>query len=78
MVVCKRCGTCCHYEYNGRIKPCKHLIKLSSGKYLCRIYNKRLGTVIDKLPNGDYVVCKNRLDKKQHYKDCPYNEKIRI
>lgn len=72
MTACLRCGRCCHYIIDGRIKKCKHLVKIK-GKTLCRIYNKRLGQVIDKDSKGNKIICINREDSPIDYVDCPYN-----
>jgi len=77
MVNCKMCGKCCHYEYNGKLKKCKHLVKIKN-RTLCRIYKNRIGTVLEILPNGDKIICQERIKIKKHYKGCPYNERIRI
>jgi len=39
---CLRCGKCCYFEG----KKCPHLVLLKGGTTLCRIYKRRLGTVI--------------------------------
>jgi len=59
--------------FNGKIKKCKHLIKTKTGKTLCRVYNKRLGIIIDKDANG-MIGCVYRDNSKYDYKDCPYNK----
>jgi len=53
---CRRCGECCHYLLNGKRKKCKYLVihgKLTS----CRVYNNRLGRIIDEDYNGDKITC---------------------
>jgi hypothetical protein len=68
---CLRCGRCCHFPANGQIVKCKHLITLPSGKTLCRIYNKRLGTTIHTNP---LVKCGMRNDVRLNFKNCEYNK----
>jgi len=67
-------GQCCHYWHRGRFNKCKHLVRLPSGKTLCRIYNKRLGTVLANRDDGTMIVCSMRNQLPQNFKDCPYNE----
>lgn len=78
MIVCKRCGACCYHFIDGKIKKCKFLMRLSSNRTLCRIYDNRLGKVLYNDKKGFIIVCKNRLDVKKHFPNCPYNEKIFI
>ena len=73
MIACLRCGKCCYYKIDGKIKKCKHLVKLPNGKTLCRIYKKRLGTIIDKTKDGKVVRCVLRKDSKFDYEGCPFN-----
>ena len=73
--MCLRCGLCCIIPSTG--KDCKHLIRLKSGKTLCRIFNKRLGQIIHKemIDGKPYVVkCVLRKDWKQNYDGCLFNE----
>lgn len=72
-ITCLRCGTCCHYYIDGKFKKCKHLVKLNDGKTLCRIYNGRLGTVLDKDSEGNFIRCIMRKDSPFDYPGCPYN-----
>jgi hypothetical protein len=68
-------GNCCVIPSTGR--DCKQLIRLESGKTLCRIFRKRIGSVIDRsVVNGELVVtkCFFREDVKQDYLGCPWNE----
>lgn len=69
--ICKRCGCCCYLIINGQPSniKCKHLVILSSGKTLCRIYNKRLGQAIG---FGNY--CTKRENVKINYPECDWNE----
>ena len=69
---CTRCGRCCHYELNGVIKKCKHLVRTKDGT-LCRIFHKRLGTIIDKDKEGNVVKCMLRAQAPYDYKDSPLN-----
>ena len=73
MVTCKQCGLCCHFLADGKYRKCKHLIKLGNGKTLCRIYNKRLGTIIYKTKDGQLFHCIDRMQSKVDYPGCPYN-----
>jgi hypothetical protein len=70
---CQRSGCCCHYyDDNKKLKKCKYLVKLSSGKTLCRIYKTRIGTVID-IINGVKIKCGYRTDIPLNYPNCLYN-----
>lgn len=71
-ITCGRCGQCCHYVLGGRVRRCKHLVKLKTGKTLCRIYKRRMGKIIDTF-DGKSVVCIARSDSPYDFKDCPYN-----
>jgi len=74
MSTCLRCGRCCSYLLNGKVKKCKYLVKLSGGKTICRVYKNRLGKVIDKdKENDELVVCTERSVSPYDYKACPYN-----
>ena len=69
MVVCVRCGKCCWIpDKGGKLKPCKFLIKLKSGKTLCRIYNMRLGRKLN-----DEFVCGTVETRRYDYEGCPFN-----
>ena len=75
MITCKRCGICC--KIPGILKDCKHLIRLKSGKTLCRVYNSRLGKKIGKMEHDGKVidvVCMMRECVKQNYSGCPFNK----
>jgi hypothetical protein len=66
---CLRCGKCCYFpDKNNELRKCRNLVKLPSGKTLCRIYNKRTGFKID-----DEKVCGDRLDILYDFEGCPYN-----
>ena len=68
MNTCNFCSKCCHYIKDGKLKTCKHLVKLSNTKKLCRIYGNRIGTMID-----EDVMCKLRKDSQFDYANCPLN-----
>jgi hypothetical protein len=75
--VCLRCGQCCHYEFGGKVRKCHHLVKLPNGKTLCRIYNRRLGVVIQKNDDGiNHVRCSDRRMVKKNYPGCPFNKSM--
>jgi hypothetical protein len=65
--VCKRCGNCCHYVKDGRVKSCSQLVKIGK-KTACRIYRNRLGYKVD-----EGVHCANRKDVPFDFPGCPYN-----
>lgn len=69
---CIRCGACCHYFKDGKLKKCKYLIQIGKSKYHCRIYSNRLGSVIDTL-NRIEVMCNYRENRHENFDDCPYN-----
>jgi len=73
-IICKRCGDCCHLYIDGQKIPCRFLIKLKSGKTLCRIYKKkqRVGSVIA-FYKGKKYFCSSRENSTYDYKGCPYN-----
>lgn len=58
---------------DGRITKCKHLVKLKSGKTLCRVYKTHLGRVLHDNKDGTVQVCKLRKDGNYDYEGCPYN-----
>ena len=67
--ICLRCGACCFLVVDGvRSVPCKHLVRLSSGKTLCRVYNQRIG-----LDLGCNNFCSFRVDLHENFPDCPFN-----
>ena len=56
------------------MKRCKHLVRTKDGKTLCRIYAKRLGTIIDvDKESGQVVRCVMRAQGPYDYKDSPLN-----
>ena len=71
--ICSRCGLCCCYELDCVLKQCRYLVKLSSGRSLCRVYRNRLNKVLDIHDNGDEVRCMMREDDPYDYPGCPYN-----
>ena len=73
-VTCNRCSRCCHYKHNGKLKKCKYLIMLGKNLSSCRIYNNRLGTLLDTNDDGTLIVCTERIKVKDKYEGCPYNE----
>ena len=75
MTTCKMCGNCCVIP--GTNKDCKHLIRLKSGRTLCRVFKTRIGRVIGEMKVNDKVFpvkCLMREDVKQNYDGCPFNE----
>lgn len=70
---CLRCGKCCHVIEDGRVKKCRFLIQLRSGKTLCRKYNTRLGTVIGGDKAWGIKVCGQRVKGEWDYDGCPFN-----
>ena len=49
---CLRCGACCGVAEGD---PCENLEEVSSGKYICRIYEHRFG--LRKTINGKEFLC---------------------
>lgn len=72
--VCNRCGQCCYYMKNGKPTKCRFLIKLPSGNTLCRIYKKRVGTIISINDDGNKVMCVPRIIQIKKCPGCPYNK----
>lgn len=70
---CNRCGQCCYYYCEGKRLPCKHLVKLRSGRTLCRIYRTRKGVTVYKTPKVK-VICIDRVQVPLNFTDCPYNK----
>lgn len=77
---CNRCGKCCFYPTGDRdennaliLKPCGHLKTDENGKYLCDIYNKRLGLLIgvDKFDKKYYCTLYNSMSAE--IEGCPMN-----
>lgn len=69
--ICNRCGKCCHFVIEGRLRACKFLVKLPGGKTLCRIYNAK-----DRLGREIYpgVYCNKIEDIKTNFEGCPFNK----
>jgi len=84
---CIRCGKCCEYimyKTNGEpyLKRCKHLVRLKTGKTICRMYYKRKllrtghGIKVDEFMIGDErkdVFCLWRINGHFDYEGCPFN-----
>ncbi len=62
--ICIKCGKCCHYLFNGKLKRCKFLKQDNT----CKIYHRRIGTRIDK-----GIICTYRTMSPVDYPGCPYN-----
>jgi hypothetical protein len=59
--VCNRCGRCCHYkDPQGIIRKCRYLVQLGS-KTHCRIYSRRLGTLVGIAELGPIYCCDRSL-----------------
>ena len=69
-IKCLLCGKCCHLIIDGKQSkiPCKHLVRLKSGKTLCRVYKTRLNRDI-----GHENRCYMRKDSPWNYPGCPFN-----
>jgi len=68
------CGKCCHhYESDGKLKPCKYLVKTKNLSY-CKTYLTRKSKTL-RIENGQKVRCINRIDSYFDYEECPYNDK---
>lgn len=63
---CNRCGKCCFYFFNGKLKKCRYLIFITKNKSFCRIYPKGFGKEIDK-----GIFCNK--DTVYNYVNCPFN-----
>ena len=61
---CNRCARCCHYIKDNKVKSCKYL----KPDKTCKIYYRRLNTIIDK-----GVKCGMRFAIPYDFKDCPQN-----
>ena len=55
------------------MKPCKNLVRLPSGKGLCRIYRNRLGTIIGKDTEGRVYRCTMYNSLNSEIEGCPVN-----
>ena len=65
---CKRCGKCCYTKTKKGWKPCRYLEFLKDGTTRCKIYWRRLGTLL-----GRGHECMLRKYVRWDYPDCPYN-----
>ena len=79
MSACLRCGSCCFTNlakdgklYPSRKKKCKFMVKLPSGSTVCRVYNKRLGTVLSE-DKFHKTFCGVREGSTFDYEGCPFN-----
>ena len=70
--ICLKCGQCCKLP-NGNY--CRYFDRNSN---LCKIYNKRLGAKCQNGFNSITYICKDRLEVKKHYPNCPYNDFIKL
>lgn len=75
-VICLRCGQCCYFIIEGVTHKCNHLVRLSNGKTLCRVYKTRLGRILFQSSEGT-TICKKRIEVKTYYPGCPYNRLIK-
>jgi len=77
-ITCLRCGRCCYYVLDGKTKKCKHLVRLSNKKTLCRIYKQRLISKWEplKIDKGITKIqyCIAREKDKRIFKGCPYEK----
>lgn len=71
---CLRCGRCCYYLKNKKLTRCRFLVKLPSGRTLCRNYKKRVGTILGINDDGNQVICVPREFWPENYPNCPYNK----
>jgi len=67
---CNRCGKCCFYFFNGKLKKCRYLLILSEKLTFCKLYPRGFGKEID---NGVYC---NR-ETVYNYPDCPFNDSMK-
>jgi len=74
MPECNRCGQCCHWMDQGKIKKCRFLVKTSDHKFWCRIYPNRLGQHIGTLSSGEKLYCTLIQNAPTDFAECPYNE----
>jgi len=70
---CFRCGKCCFYELDGKIKKCKHLVILRNTKTLCRIYKQRLKVNWKPLRIDKKTYCISRKKDTRKFIFCPLN-----
>ena len=72
-LVCNRCGKCCHWVVNGVRRRCKYLQDSVEGRTYCRIYNRRMGIVLDYDEQHRPITCNYRYQVKLNYEGCPNN-----
>lgn len=72
--ICNGCGKCCYYPSGrqGELLKCPHLIKTKT-RYVCRIYNNRLGKVIGRDIHGKDYVCSMYNALQDEIDGCPLN-----
>jgi len=60
---------------DGKIKKCKHLVKprSPSTRHLCRIYGRRIGTLLDTDKQGREIRCIMRSDVPYDIPGCSLN-----
>ena len=71
---CSRCGRCCLYEIDGKVKRCRFLIGEIGKRTSCRVYHNRYWKLIDKGKNSQgqdvNIRCGNRKDQTRQIKEC--------
>lgn len=83
MEECCRCGKCCQYVLDSKIKTCRYLIGEIGTFTTCLIYEHRYGTVIDnKIIVKIYknrikgsitkVTCLTRKNQNRYIEGCTY------
>jgi len=72
---CRRCGICCHYMWEGKLKPCKYLVDIGDGVTKCSVYSTRIGRILNR-NKREKIVCSLRKNVIKQYKDCPYNKNL--
>lgn len=74
--ICNRCGSCCKFFADGKVRKCKNLVILPSGKTSCRIYaqKNRVGSVIYVDQQGKKFTCNKIDDVKMNFLGCPFNK----
>jgi hypothetical protein len=74
MTSCLGCGKCCYWkDSTGYTRKCKHLVRINKNKTICRVFSKRLGTIIAKEKTFQ-IRCAMREDSAYNYYGCPLNE----
>jgi hypothetical protein len=76
-MMCKRCGQCCYYIFKGKRKKCKYLLRVGNTNItICRIYENRLGKVLDYDEKTHSTVrCCRREEDYRIFLGCPLNRK---